>query len=183
MNLKNKNKGFSLIELIVTIAIMAIVTGAAVSIYSFINTHRLEKLVGNTSDCLNDLRSYTMSKPNNYCLVIRKDGDDYLGEIYYYKGSKWELDSSKLIGSVGKLTVTISSGTDAISESRGLIMGYNKSGSLSYMKMVNLNGAVPDCIDYTGDPLSTFKIDYSYAGKGKKLTIASMTGKHYVEKN
>ena len=37
------NKGFSLIELIVTIAIMAVVTGGAVSLYSYLSTAKVHR--------------------------------------------------------------------------------------------------------------------------------------------
>lgn len=188
MNLKNKNKGFSLIEIIVTIAIMAIVTGAAVSIYSFINTHRIEKLAGNTADCLNDLRSDSMSKQKEYCLVIRRDDDDnYLGEIYYYDGAQWKENSEKLIGSVGKLEVETGAGTVAVSAGQGLVIAYEKSGSLKCMKSVHLIGGANSYISAALSPsvasVSSYRIKYKYANQNRTLTIADVTGKHYIEKN
>ena len=62
MNKKKKNRGFSLIEIIVTIAIMAVITAGAVSIYSLINSSKLKSMAGKVNDAISNVRSDTLTK-------------------------------------------------------------------------------------------------------------------------
>ena len=63
---EHNNKGFSLIELVITIAIMAVVVGASVSIYSWIKSHRMQSFAENTNDVICSIRSNTLYKDGAY---------------------------------------------------------------------------------------------------------------------
>lgn len=178
MNLENRNKGFSLIELIVTIAIMALVTGASMSIYSWIKTHRVEEMVQNIDDCISELRTETLTKQGSYSLRIRKDGDNYIGSFYKKEASgSYSKYKDVTIGSVGIIRCFLVSPSAADHKVNGIncieIM-FDKSGSVSKFVYVKESGG---SIASTADG----EIEVEYAGINRKVVLSKVTGKHYIE--
>ena len=76
MNKKKKNRGFSLIEIIVTIAIMAVITAGAVSIYSLINSSKLKSMAGKVNDAISNVRSDTLTKEGVYGYLMKYDNTE-----------------------------------------------------------------------------------------------------------
>lgn len=184
MNERNKNKGFSLIELIVTIAVMAIVTGATMSIYSWIKSHRLKSMAENVNDAIGDLRSITLSKGGKYQLVIRKDGNDYIAVIQTGNTQPdgtviWtDMREKTTIGSKGDIYFD-DAGTStrkSVSDTVQIIIQYTKAdGSFSSIKWYDTAG---------GDGfIDNNKINVKYAGEGKIVNLVELTGKHFITNN
>lgn len=180
MNKKNRNKGFSLIELIVTIAIMAIVTGAAMSIYSFIKTNRLRALSENVNDAVSDLRSTTLAKSGDYSLVILYDSSK---KSYIAKLSKSvkkpdgsvsvKTYKTDTIGTKGEIYCMDSAGNKyKLSDGYAINIRFNKAdGSFSSVNFSKAGHTVNNVTD----------IYCEYAGKVKTVKLITLTGKHYIE--
>lgn len=175
MDKKNRNnKGFSLIEIVIVIALMAIVTGASMSIYSWIRTQRMEKLTGNISDCLNELRTNEMSKDGVYYLEISKSGDDYVAKIYKSTDAltPGTLYKEKNLGSHGKIKVKTLSQNYTISADNVLKIRYDKSSGALASMTLKQSGATIGLVT---------EIELEYGNLSKKIVISSITGKHYIE--
>ena len=168
----NKNKGFSLVEIIVVIALMAIVTGASMSIFSWIRTHRVEKLTENISDCINDVRTSQLSKDGSYYLKIIKDGEEYKGRIF----KAGTLVKEKVIGSVGIIEVIeeVSSTKRKVTAQDYIQIEFDKStGGIYQIMIVNSSSGVAKAIKG--------KISISYSDLNRDIEISTITGKHYIE--
>lgn len=180
MNKKNRNKGFSLIELIVTIAIMAIVTGAAMSVYSFIKTSRLRALSENVNDAISDLRSVTLAKSGDYSLFIFYDSSkkSYIARMTKYEKKADGSVSNKQIktiniGTKGEIYCMDSAGSKyKLSDGYSLHIKFDKAdGSFSSVNFSKLGHTVNNLTD----------IYVEYAGKVKTIKLITLTGKHYIE--
>lgn len=167
MNKKSRNKGFSLIEIIVTIAIMAIVTGTSVSIYSWVRSHRMQEIAGNISDAIGEVRSDTLSKSGTYELVIKKSSDKFVASVTHNSET-----INRTISSRGTVSAVTNSGTKyQVGTTYKIIIIFDKSDG-SFSKMV--------CSDGTNE----YDIDYilaEYSGLSKKVKLNKLTGKHYIE--
>lgn len=169
MDIRNRNKGFSLIELIVTIAIMVLVTGASMSIYSWIRTHRIQEMSENVSDCLSELRTCTMTRSENFYLELEKTSDgDFVGVIYK-DSSKYKTIS---ISSSGHIYLRKSSVRYELKNSEKIRITYNKNGALDSIKFIRNDGTEVDT-DST--------IYLTHSNLAKTVKISKKTGKHYIE--
>lgn len=94
MKIKNDNSGMSLIELIIVIAIITVLAGAAGVSYNIIKNADITKSEKNINSCYSKLRVYTMSQAGSWKLQIYKEQGKYYGSIYQdneKKGGKTEL--------------------------------------------------------------------------------------------
>ncbi len=176
MNKENINKGFSLIEIIVTLAIMAIVTVSAVSIFSMIKSEKIKSLAGKTNDAISDLRSKTLTKSGKYELIIRYDSSKgkYVAELNHND----IIESTEVLGNVGTIyCVNKSSGDEyelKSSDKYEIHLKYNKSdGSFAEIKCISGS---------TGADVGTInhKIYIEYAGLSKGVQLIEVTGKHSI---
>lgn len=176
MNKKKKNRGFSLIEIIVTIAIMAVITAGAVSIYSLINSSKLKSMAGKVNDAISDVRSDTLTKEGVYGLLMRYDNTDKCCTISFYKDGNVSNPYKKIsLGKSGRYYVKDKSGNKCYldrTDTNGLDIEFNKSdGSFSLIN-ATASGTAIDMDNY---------IYVEYSGKVKKIKLIKLTGKHYIE--
>lgn len=72
------NNGFSLVELIIVIAIMAILTGSAFSVFGYINNGNVKKCSRSINSGLNETRTANLTREgNSYLYIYKYDGDIY----------------------------------------------------------------------------------------------------------
>ncbi len=72
------DNGFSLVELIIVFAIMAILTGSAFSVFGYINNGNVKKCSRSINSGLNETRTANLTREGNSYLYIYK----YNGDIY-----------------------------------------------------------------------------------------------------
>ncbi|WP_455721962.1 pilus assembly FimT family protein [Agathobacter sp.] len=82
INMVNRNKGFSLVELIVVIAIMAILTTAAAMSIASIFGVAVKQCARDIKSSINDTRVSTMGK-DQVILTIKKGNSDGSSDAYY----------------------------------------------------------------------------------------------------
>ncbi len=74
MEMKNNNKGFSLVELIVTVLIIGVMAGSSILLYNIVQRRNYIKCSDNTADALEIARQSAM---------VREEGSD-VGVIFYF---------------------------------------------------------------------------------------------------
>ncbi len=173
MNNKNKNKGFSLIEVIVVIAIMAIAVSLGVSLFSWIRTHRLTSMTETLNSTIGNTRSNTMTKSGNYELVVKKESKKIVAVITNTtKGV--EIDKAT-IGNEGDINVKVGGGNVSLSTTRELHISFSKSdGSYSEIAVYdNVGNKIGDIDDNT--------ITVSFRNRSHSIKLVKLTGKHYIK--
>lgn len=177
MNKKSRNKGFSLIEIIVTIAIMAVVAGGSVAIYSGVGSHKMKEIVGNIDNAMSDMRSDTLSKEGSYELIIRKSSDKYVAVIERTVGSN-VVTETKTISKYGSIYCVDKSSSMkyTVGTDYEIHISFNKTdGSFSTMSCWKTDGSEKHDI--------TNYIYADYSGLSKRVKMLAITGKHYIENN
>ncbi len=157
---KNKtvrnNKGFSFVELIITIAVMGLLAGASVGFFSYIRFANTTKAVKAVEEAINKLQMNNMSKANAETLYIYKLSDGY----YLRSGS------AAAVTSAGGLSNFLSSSGQKIANS-----GITVSGSLSSSDVSvtgNTDGAV-------------IKITYKRSGVFDSTTTKTNVDKLFIK--
>lgn len=89
----NNNKGFSLIELIIVIAIMAIISTLSVVTFNMANKHRPNKVMNNVMSYAKYSKSLVQSYTKDYCMVIMKCDDN---SYYVFHGTATGSSQSEL---------------------------------------------------------------------------------------
>lgn len=107
MDVKSNNKGFSLIELIVVIMIMAIMTGGAVMSYNVVHDADVSAAADELTSMLTGTRKLAIAKEaDTIQLAIEYDDDKFYGRIYEYDGTNWvKISEEKLGGSSLRFTI------------------------------------------------------------------------------
>lgn len=93
----NKNEGYSLVEMIIVIAIIAIMTAAAMVTISIIHNAKAREAASTLEDALSEVQNNAKGKmcvvgdtqePDyRYALSVYKDGNKYYVRKGYYKGN------------------------------------------------------------------------------------------------
>lgn len=176
---RNKNRGFTLIEIIITIAIMAIVTVGSVSIYSWIKSNRLKSLSENTNNVISDLRTETMSKSGRYKLQISYDSNkQYVAKIYIVSGTDgagnpiWSVYDTQNLGTRGDISVDAGGTVNSLKSGWVIELEYNKADG-SFKTATCSKGTT----SYSG----ITDLDIEYGGNTRTVKLITLTGKHYIE--
>ncbi len=188
MEKKLNQRGFTLVEMIITIAIMAIIATVTVGATGYINSGKTKKASNKLNSKLTFIQTETMTKKGDTNLYIYKKSDGiYICTVNASSGdftSRTELDTylgshdieSKLCDSKVTLTGETTGGAAAtpleLNENNMLKIGYSKStGAFTYSN----NGSTSAAEFYN-------RIEMS----GKQtfhIRMIQATGKHYIEES
>lgn len=174
----NKNKGFSLIELIVTIAVMSIVVLISVNLYGLIRNADTKSAAGNIDTMISSLRSKSLTKNGEYKLCIEMDADkNYSVVLYEYKvvvpedGLVWKIIESE---NLGKVTISVldSAGNEAVIDADNILE----------LKCSKSNGSFINS-KYLKSDETDFEVTQIKIVKGnsmKRIKLVLLTGRHYI---
>ena len=107
-NIKLNNKGFSMIELIVIVVIMAIVSGGALTSFLVVRNADVSAATDKLAYMLANTRKLSIAREEGTVkMAIEFDGSTYYARIYYTEnGTDWtEHSEEKLGGSSLKFTI------------------------------------------------------------------------------
>lgn len=156
-NMKDNNKGFSLVELIVVVAILAIISTASFSAIGYLNLANAEKCATKIDIGLGKLKTMNMSSGSaTYMHLYRYNNGYYIAfseDDTYTPDDKGEL--------IGNSSVTVTCG--------GSTLENNDVVSISVRKK---DGA------YTVPDVPTYTITVTNEAT-RKITLVTNTGKHY----
>ncbi len=182
----NRNKGYSLLELIVVIALATILSSVAIYSISLVVGQDAKQCANNLSAALDKARTYAMTRSgasDAYMEITKRDG--------YYYASYWEPDKPYTVGDetvynkleeerIGKgmaeitYTVVMNDGTtQTFSDASSIRFTYDRtSGAFKEVESVRPSGKL---VGYCQ------QIDIQ-RGKHYKLTLYSATGKHVLDR-
>lgn len=171
--MKRDNKGFSLIEMVVVLAIMLVMTGAIMMSVSSLYSQQVKRATRTIDSLLTDTKTLTMAKTSSY-FSLRKDGDYYYAETT--DGTKKQLSNNKTLTVKYKLK----SGTSYIDvATTPVAISYQKSsGAFDKAGSVNVDGSVN--LRSVDDYVDMFII--SCGNREMKIKLYPKTGKHEVIK-
>ena len=186
--MQEDNRGFSLIELVVTIALMALVTGCLAYSYSLVTGQEAKQCANNLGTALDRAKNYALTRSGSsdaYMELLKEPGGEYIVQ-YFVPAKPWQKDA--VVGTadyvmqdsetVGKSTVQITclfedGSTFSISESSHLRIYYDRISG-AFKKAVWVNGGTEtegSCHSITME-----------RGKKFQLTLIEATGKHSLER-
>lgn len=169
-----KNRGISLIELIITISIMSIMIGGVVLTFSIVNSANTNKCAEQINTLLEKEKVQHMSNAQDYSLIIYYYSDPN-EKGYYAKVTK----NTELASAI--TTPGIRLGSNRIS------IYYHVTGDTTD-RQVTSTGSLVISFHKSSGAFSEFSTDkyvesISIKGSknGSKVILVTTTGKHYVE--
>lgn len=130
-------KGFSMVEMIIVFAILAILTTAGLSMIGYISNANTRKVTQTLDKQLSRQQIESMSKAEDSYLYIYKadDGCCYMRllneEITFYDSTKFTTDGVKLCGT--NVNIKMESGTQ-VDSSNFICIKYKKNGTFDTTK-------------------------------------------------
>lgn len=174
--MQDDNKGYSLVELIIVVAIMAIFLGGILFTFSLVSGKEAQKCAYNISDCLDRAKSIAMAKSgtNDAYVEITKNSENVFVAQYFVPDSPVKIPTTYTM--VDEETL----GSGRVHISYG-VSGTEINGATK-MKITfdRLTGGIKE-ISVGGSPVALNSINISY-GRSYQLVFAKETGKHTIER-
>lgn len=180
-NFIEDHKGFSLVEFIVVMAIMAILLGASVTLIGNLHYANLESAVESLHAMLEKQRVTTMSKEDDWYLYIYR-----LTDGYYMMLTNEEYGASSEIANKENGTKICSGSIQITAGSSGTILGSNDMVRISYLRngvfsdesKVFVSGNVPEDFFDAGNREGRIV----FTGRGShNVTLYKDTGKNFID--
>lgn len=191
MNEKNKNSGFSLIELVVVLAIMGVVALFSVEIYGNVNSADVESAAENTDSMLSLLRTRSITKADDFIMKIEKDADGEFVTCLYENRKTTDASGKEVdnwvktsdgftIGNTVTITCITKSGTKHKLTAKKSFKAVCSKSNGSYKSTVCVDGS-GTVVSGTGDSDLIDQIVFKKGKHTEKIKLIIPTGRHYVE--
>ena len=179
------NRGYTLVELIVVIALMAALTGMVTLSISIIFSRDASACAIKINDALSDARMLAMSKEGEYSVTFTTVSGKYMaiisgGSIAPGPGGSYTENYREEICLEGKSgegkkisSITYNSEGQSISDSQEIKIIFDKTKGNVY----SINGTALGADD---NSIVTFNIVQLRGNKTSKVSLATATGKHTV---
>lgn len=178
---KKNNKGFTLIEIIVALAIMGLCVAGAISLYSSLSGAKVNSAATKLDSQLSLTRTNTLTKKGDWVLEVNKSSGKYYAILFHDgDGAGWEEYKKVELGDASSIEIEYTKVTYA-------------SGVATKTTGVEITH-VPMRIGYDNGSgacvaVSTHGVTNYYVGdititdgeKTREITITKATGKHYLD--
>lgn len=171
--MKKDQRGFSLVELIVVIAIIGVLAGGTVTLISHIQYANTQRAVQAVSDMLNRTRITSMSRQGPQYLYIYRLDDGYYMKVCdsvldAYDDSKLGSGGIKICSDSISISMNLSGGSPVALQRRNQVIrvAYKRSGVLN--TNIASGGSNADQIIFNGNGTFTIQI---YANTGKHAVL------------
>ena len=170
--LRSEKEGFSLVELIVVIALMALLVGLAALSVSLLSASDSKGLASHVNDSLTELKSLNESNGGMFFLHIYKKSDGFYAKIDE-KGAYGVPTSNEGATRLGseslKLEATFAAGASSeITGDSNVLLGVRKKDGSFW------NPALPTSVVKSFEIKNGDNLEY-------KVILAEDTGLHYIE--
>lgn len=166
-----KNKGFSIVEIIIVIALMAVVSGVFVLSLNVQYSASTNKCAEQINSLLEKTRITTMSKKDIHYLVIYQDTNDH----YYASITKDVLAPTEPVD-LGSARIAIF--YDIKDDITGAVTEYEVSTSNPLT--ITFDQSSGSFVEYAPNQYVD-RISIKGSKDGDAVTLSSSTGRHYVE--
>ncbi|MCM1088522.1 MAG: type II secretion system GspH family protein [Muribaculaceae bacterium] len=186
MKMVKDEKGFSLVELVIILAIMAVLGSVMFYSFTLVTGQYARECANNLSASLNKEKNYalTRSATVDCYMELVKDSDGYHAKYYVPKNAitetEWELAEEQSIGKerVGVIC-TLDSGSEiTLASGQSVKFVYNRSSG-AMKGIVSSDGAtdgLPDVITQKCDSITILH------GREYKIQLYPATGKHELSR-
>lgn len=172
------NKGFSLIELIVVIAIMTIVTGTVTIGISVMFSKDAERCATRLNDAIYTTRMENMSKIGDFVLTVTTDDGTSDGKCIAIIDKAGVSQTIYLDGDSGKRTTINPIFTNESGVETSLTLPVNIKFHKAKGNVVSITAGGTEYTDPVG--ILTFNISALRGNKESKVQLITTTGKHTV---
>lgn len=174
---ENRKKGFSMIELIVVVALIGIFTALATIAFGYIKSGNIKSTAKTIDSTLNKLKLDTMSKEKKPYMCIYKDGDDYYMLCTTNANEAPTSDNGQRIGN-GNVSIKVDDATVGVNDKVYIAF---KKGSGTFAESINADN--PKNTIHKGKSSKADIVVESADGDGTSYVIHLIkdTGKHYIE--
>lgn len=167
--MKKDQRGFSMVELVVVIAIIGVLVGASVSLLGYLRYANNQKAVETVSDMLNRMRITSMSRQGPQYLYIYRLSDGYYMKLTdvlldTYDDAALGSDGTKICSSGIAISMNMTGGTptDLQIQNQVIRIVYKRNGVLN--DNTAAGGSNADQIIFTSNTTYTIRI-YTSTGK------------------
>lgn len=182
---RNRDKGYSLIELIVVIAIMAVVVGLVGMSVTLITGRKVKKCGEEITSTLERAKVLALGKTQGQVEFVLREASN--GDIYaeIYQGSTTEPVNSRLVAESGVLNIRATFSDSSVAN-LGSISGngsYAQDSSGLHLVFNRSTGAFEKNTSKVGDVEKEYCTDITISNSRRtvKITLVGATGKIVTE--
>ncbi|MBQ4069089.1 MAG: type II secretion system protein [Lachnospiraceae bacterium] len=180
---KKNNKGFSLIEIIVALAIMGLCVAGAVSLYSSLSGAKVNSAATKLDSQLSLTRTNTLTKKGDWILEVNKTSGKYYA-ILFYDGDGTGLEEFKKVelGDAGSIDIKY---TKVIYDATSGTTTKTPGVAIDTVPMkIGYDNGSGACVAVTTHGVTNYYVGDITITDGKKtreISITRATGKHYLD--